>query len=218
MAGRIEGVKPTRMELLKLKRRVILAKKGHKLLKEKRDALIMEFFALIDRVRDARTEAENKLETAFEKLIVSQALMGVIDVKEAALACGRDLNIDVSTRNIMGVVVPVLSFGEIRRKVTERGYSLIDTSVALDEAAKAFEEALESVIRLAEIEESVKLLALEVEKTKRRVNALEYVLIPRLERTARYIDMRLEEMERDNFIRLKKIKASLEARKLPSEA
>ncbi len=178
----------------------------------------MEFFALIDKVRDARTEAENKLETAFEKLIVSQALMGVIDVKEAALASGRDLNIDVSTRNIMGVIVPVLSVGEIKRKVTERGYSLIDTSVALDEAAKAFEEALESVISLAEIEESVKLLALEVEKTKRRVNALEYVMIPRLERTARYIDMRLEEMERDNFIRLKKIKAGLQVRKLVSEA
>jgi V/A-type H+-transporting ATPase subunit D len=112
----------------------------------------------------------------------------------------------------MGVRVPVLELQETSRSVIERGYGLADTTSQLDEAAARFEEALAAVVQLAEVERSIKLLAKEIESTKRRVNALENVLIPRLEATVKYIKMRLDEMERENFFKLKRIKAIMEAR------
>ena len=112
----------------------------------------------------------------------------------------------------MGVSVPMIEFSPLVRRATERGYSIYDSSAALDDAARCFEEALEKILRLAEVEEAVRHLASEVEKTKRRVNALKYIMIPRLKATRKYIEMRLEEMERENFTRLKKIKAVLERR------
>ncbi|MHC1567728.1 MAG: V-type ATP synthase subunit D [Candidatus Syntropharchaeia archaeon] len=208
----IEGVSPTRMELLKLSRRVKLADKGHQLLREKRDALISEFLDIVGEVRDVRKNTEEKLRSAFNDLIIAQAILGVETVRQISLVTDQDISLNFDTRNIMGVKVPVIEVGRIRRKVTERGYGFVDTSSVVDRCAKNFEEALEMVIKLSEIEETIKNLAKEVEKTKRRVNALEYIVIPRLKETAKYIRMRLGEMERENFARLKKIKASLEAR------
>jgi V/A-type H+-transporting ATPase subunit D len=112
----------------------------------------------------------------------------------------------------MGIVVPSLEAEKIKRNALARGYSIHLTSSALDDAAKEFEKALELLIALAELEESARALARELEKTKRRVNALEYIIIPRLEAMVKFIAMRLDEMERENFLRLKRIKAMLEAR------
>lgn len=206
----IEGAKPTRMELLKLNKRVKLAEKGHKLLKEKRDALINEFLGIVDRVRETRRDAEESLEKAFNDLTTAQMLMGTGAVEDDSLVTSQDITIDMSTRNIMGVRVPLINAGEVTRDAFSRGYGVIGTSAALDQAAKSFENSLERIIRLAEVEETVKKLALEVEKTKRRVNALEYNIVPRLRETAKYIRMRLDEMERESFTRLKRIKAVME--------
>ncbi|NMX21451.1 V-type ATP synthase subunit D [ANME-1 cluster archaeon GoMg4] len=207
----IEGVSPTRMELLWLRRREKLAVKGHDLLREKRDALIAEFLDVVSEVRGARKEVEDKLREAFDYLIIAQAGLGVEEVRQLSLMTPQEISLDISSRSIMGVSVPILELqGELTRNVTDRGYGFMDSSAAVDKCARSFEEALEKLIKLAELEEAVRNLAGEVEKTKRRVNALEYVMIPRLKATRKYIQMRLEEMERENFTRLKKIKTMLE--------
>ncbi len=210
MAEKIEGIKPTRMELLRLRKRVLLAEKGYKLLKEKRDALIAEFLVIIKEVRKCRKKVETELAAAFKSLIAARALLGTKTVKQISSITEQDLSLDLKTRNIMGVTVPVMRIPETTRKIVERGYGFFDTSAQLDEAAHNFECSLQTIVALAEIEETVKRLALEVEKTKRRVNALEYIVIPRLKATAKYIQMHLDEMARDSFLRLKKIKAVLE--------
>ncbi|PKL67543.1 MAG: V-type ATP synthase subunit D [Methanobacteriales archaeon HGW-Methanobacteriales-1] len=207
----IEGINPTRMELLKLKDREKLAVKGYSLLKEKRNALIMEFFNILERVKGSRENVEEKLKEAFEDLTASQVIMGDLAVNKAALSVKESVEVDIDSRSIMGVVVPVVeSSTSPERTVVERGYGFVDTSVKLDEAAKKFEESIALIIELGEIEKTIILLASEIESTKRRVNALEHIIIPRLENTVKYIEMRLEEMERENFVRLKMIKKSME--------
>lgn len=210
MAEILEGTKPTRMELLKLRKRVLLAEKGHKLLKEKRDALISEFLLIIKEVRKCRKKMEKELASAFKALTAAKALLGSKTIKQISHITDQDITLDLKTRNIMGVTVPVIKIPETTRKMTERGYGLFDTSAQLDEAAYNFESTLQIIVQLVEIEEAVRKLALEVEKTKRRVNALEYIVIPRLKATVKYIQMHLDEMARDSFLRLKKIKAVLE--------
>lgn len=210
MATSAENIQPTRGELLKLKRRIELAERGHELLQEKRDALVTEFFDNIDLLRNRREKTSEKLEEAFQALIETKVAMGTSKLKEAASAATRDLEIDVGSRNIMGVNVPVVEAEEIERKNTERGYSIHQTSAKLDGAANKFEEALKAIFELAESEKTVRLLAQEIEKTKRRVNSLEHVLLPRLKDNREYIEMRLEEQEREDYFRLKRMKQKIE--------
>jgi V/A-type H+-transporting ATPase subunit D len=211
VADVIEGIKPTRMELLKLRKRALLAEKGHRLLKEKRDALVSEFLNIVGTVRQARKEVEVQLAKAYKNLLDAQAVMGVGKVNEVSWNTDQSIEVRMETRNIMGVKVPLLEMDPSIRTVIRRGYGFGDTSAKLDEAAKNMEQILNLIMRLAEVEETVKRLAQELEKTKRRVNALEYVVIPRLKVTVKYIMMRLDEIERESFTRLKKIKALLSA-------
>jgi V/A-type H+-transporting ATPase subunit D len=211
MAEIIEGISPTRMELLKLGRRIVLAEKGHKLLREKRDALVSEFLDVVQKVHESRENSNNKLAMAFKDLLMAQAVMGSDAVRQVSQVTGQDIRIEIDTMNIMGVKVPVTTLEDVKRNMVDRGYGFADTSSKVDDAAKNFEEAIEYVVKLAEVQQSVESLASEVIKTKRRVNALEYIVIPRLTATARHIRMRLAEMERENFTRLKKIKAAIEA-------
>jgi len=211
MAEIIEGISPTRMELLKLGRRIVLAEKGHKLLKEKRDALVSEFLDVVHRVHDSQDSTNEKLAEAFKDLLVAQAVMGSDAVWQISQVTGQDIKIDVDAMNIMGVKVPMIVTEDVKRSMIDRGYGFADTSSKVDDAARNFEEAIQEVIKLAEVQQSVESLASEVIKTKRRVNALEYIVIPRLKATAIHIRMRLAEMERENFTRLKKIKAAIEA-------
>jgi len=213
MAEILQNVKPTRMELLKLRKRVKLADKGHRLLKEKRDALISEFMIVIKEYKDARKRVEENLRVAFYNLLMAEVLLGSRDLEQISEITLRDINLDFIPKNIMGVSVPIMKVNNLIRRVHERGYGFLSTNAKLDDAAKNFEESILSIVKLAEIEESVRRIAEEVEKTKRRVNALEYIVIPRLKATIKHIEMRMEEIERESFLRLKKIKASLEARK-----
>lgn len=213
MAEILQNVKPTRMELLKLKKRVKLADKGHKLLKEKRDALISEFMLVIKEYKDARKRAEEKLKIAFYNLLLAEVLLGSRDIEQISGITLRDIDLNFMVKNIMGVSVPIMEIENLVRRINERGYGFLSTNAKLDDAAKSFEESILLVVKLAEVEESVRKIAEEVEKTKRRVNALEYIVIPRLKATIKHIEMRMEEIERESFLRLKKIKASLEARK-----
>jgi V/A-type H+-transporting ATPase subunit D len=213
MAEILANVKPTRMELLKLRRRVKLADKGYKLLKEKRDALVSEFMILIREYREARNFANESLSIAFHNLLMAEVLLGSRDIEQISDITIRDIDLDFEIKNIMGVSIPILKTSKLARKVNQRGYGFLSTSAKLDDAAKSFEESLLLIVNLAEVEESVRKIAEEVDKTKRRVNALEYIVIPRLKATIKHIEMRMEEIERESFLRLKKIKASLEARK-----
>ncbi len=206
----IDGINPTRMELLSLKNRTKLAVKGHGLLKEKRDALIKEFFDILDRVKGVREAAERSLKEANEALLEAQIAMGDLAVRKASLSVKQSLDVDIKSRSVMGVSVPVTNVKMEERSIIDRGYSFSDTTIQLDEAAKKFEESIKFLIELGEVEKTIFLLAEEIEATKRRVNALEHIMIPRFENTEKYIDMRLQEMERENFVRLKMIRSTIE--------
>lgn len=206
----IDGINPTRMELLSLKNRTKLAVKGHGLLKEKRDALIKEFFDILDRVKGVREAAERSLKEANEALLEAQIAMGDLAVRKASLSVKESVDVDIKSRSVMGVSVPVTNVKMEERSIIDRGYSFSDTTIQLDEAAKKFEESIKFLIELGEVEKTIFLLAEEIEATKRRVNALEHIMIPRFENTEKYIDMRLQEMERENFVRLKMIRSTIE--------
>lgn len=206
----VDGINPTRMELLNLKKRTKLAEKGHTLLKEKRSALIKEFFDILDRVKGVREEANIKLEESMEALTEAQVIMGDLAVRKASLAVKESIGVDIDSRSVMGVTVPVLDIKMEEKTLVDRGYGFNDTSIQLDEAAKKFEESIKLVIELAEFEKTIYLLAEEIEATKRRVNALEHIMIPKFNNTIKYIDMRLQDLERENFVRLKMIQATIE--------
>lgn len=200
----------TRMELLKLKRKSKLAKKGHKLLKEKRDALISEFFKLVDNLKQYRSDVEEQLQTAYRSLSIAQAVQGIEEIERAADSTQSLPAVKTKANAIMGVQVPKFEMDSIESTPFRRGYSMTNTSVELDTASQKFELVLQKLIKLAEIEHTAFKLAEEIKKTKRKVNALEQIVIPGIHKTITYITMRLEEMERENFGRLKIIKKRME--------
>ena len=196
----------TRMELLRLKKKSKLAAKGHKLLKEKRDALVSEFFTLIDGLMQKRKSFEEELAQAYQALIVAEAVAGREEIVRAADASNAHGTLATKHKTIMGVDVPMFSLAPVEKS---NSYSTISSPVALDEAREKFKECLQLVVDLAETETTVRRLAEEIKKTKRKVNSLEQIVIPRLEKEIRYIKVHLEEMERENFSRLKIIKGRM---------
>lgn len=201
---------PTRMELLRSKSRVKLARQGHKLLKQKRDALIMEFFKILGKAQDLRTELNNRMKIAYTSLAVAQSYHSMQEIEAASLAVKRAPGVKVEVRNIMGVRIPTIETSEAHKALLQRGYGIVGTSAKMDEVADSFELVLDIVLKLSETENAIRRLILEIEKTKRRVNSLEFVMIPRLEKQTKLISFRLEEMERDSFVMLKTIKRKLE--------
>lgn len=198
-------VKPTRMELIKLRRRIKLSKRGHALLKMKRDGLIVEFRDMLEQAKEAIGGMVEKYNKAQEKLALAMAVEGVVGIKSIALSCAVEPEFSIKKKNIMGVVVPVVKRQKVRKSVQERNYGVIGTTARIDEVVSAYEELVDAVLEVAEIETTLKRLLEEIDKTKRRVNALEYRVIPEMENAARYIAFRLEEMDRENIVRLKKI-------------
>ncbi|MHA1958828.1 MAG: V-type ATP synthase subunit D [Candidatus Thorarchaeota archaeon] len=208
MSKILSGTKTTRMELLRLKNRKRLAERGHNLLKEKRDSLIMEFFNAIAEIKEARQTVEANLSEAFSALTQAKMVMGPSRVVEFAYSSKVIADLNISTRSMMGVRVPVLS---VNQAVPNLPYSLPDSSAKFDAMASKFGDALKAIVRLAEIESTVKRLALEIERTKRRVSALETIVIPRLDATTRFVKLALEEREREDFFRIKMIRDRLAA-------
>ena len=203
---RIADVKPTRSELIATRRRIKLSISGHKLLKMKRDGLIIEFFELLPKVKDMRSQLVELYTVADKRLAVAMVADGKSALKSAANCRQTPPQVELSENNIMGVVVPQIQVSTIEKSVEERGYGLIGTSVRIDESVHAFEKLAEKVLEAAELETTMKKLLDEIESTKRRVNALEFKVIPNLEDIASYITLRLEELERENVFRLKRIK------------
>ena len=198
--------KPTRSELLAVKKKKIFAENGHILLKKKRDGLIMSFFEVLEDAKAARLDLQENLGDAEEKLGIAVAVEGTFSVKSAAYARQDRPDINITHKNLMGVVVPVVSASNIKKRLDQRGYGIIGTSNRLDEASKAYEELVEAIIRVAEKETIMKKLLDEIEGTRRRVNALEHKVLPELDMVETAITMRLEELERENIFRLKRFK------------
>lgn len=205
-------VKPTRSELLDVKRRIKLTKSGYKILKMKRDGLILEFFKILEQAKQVREKIKKDYDEAMDRVAVAEAVDGAIAVKSAAFAMRRHPEVSLRSRNLMGIVVPEIEFTTVKSTVDQRGYGVIGTSSYIDEATRGFENLVETMVQAAEIETTMKKLLDEIEKTKRRVNALEYKVIPELEEAEAFIELRLEEMERENTFRLKRIKDKAEAK------
>jgi V/A-type H+-transporting ATPase subunit D len=199
-------IQPTRSELLEVTRKIRLTQNGYKILKLKRDGLILEFFKILDQAKDLRLEIARRYKEASEKIAIASAVDGVIAVRSASYALTGHPEIQLKSRNLMGVVVPEIKSTKILAPITERGYGIIGTSPRIDEATEAYENLVETVVKAAELETTMKKLLEEIERTKRRVNALEFKVLPELQEIERFIRFRLEEMERDNTFRLKRIK------------
>ncbi len=206
-----EDVKPTRKNLMEIEDRIELSERGHDTLEQKRDGLIMEFMDILDQARDVRSELEADYDCAQDRIDVARALEGDVAVRGAAAALEEYPEITTQSNNIMGVVVPQIDSSKVKKNIDERGYGLLGSSARIDEAAEAYEELIESIILAAEVETAMKKMLDEIETTKRRVNALEFKLLPELRDNQEYIEQKLEEQEREEIFRLKKIKAKKEA-------
>ncbi|USZ66948.1 V-type ATP synthase subunit D [Halorussus salilacus] len=203
-------VKPTRKNLMQIEDRIELSERGHDTLEQKRDGLIMEFMDILDQAQDVRSGLEDDYELAQQKINMARAMEGDVAVRGAAAALKEHPEITTESKNIMGVVVPQIESSKVKKSLDERGYGVLGTSGRIDEAAEAYEELLESIILAAEVETAMKKMLTEIETTKRRVNALEFKLLPELNENKEYIEQKLEEQEREETFRLKKIKAKKE--------
>jgi len=203
----LRDIKPTRSELINLKRKIQLSERGYKILKMKRDGLILEFFKVLAEAKDSHGDLLEKYRHAAGMMALANTVEGAIGVKSAAFSVKEVPQISLKSKNIMGVIVPEISSSKVKKSLVDRGYGVLGTSPVIDETATAFEDLVESIIESAEIETTMKRLLDEIEGTKRRVNALEFKVIPELNAARDFIKMRLDEMEREELFRLKKIKA-----------
>lgn len=206
------NVNPTRMELTKLKKRLVTAVRGHKLLKDKQDELMRRFIDLVKHNNELRKSVEQELSGAFKDFVMARALMSSEFLEEAIMYPKENISVDIATKNIMSVNVPKMEF---KRELEGDGgsiypYGFANTSTELDDSLEKLYDILPKLLELAEVEKSCQLMADEIEKTRRRVNALEYMTIPQLEETVKYIKMKLDENERGALTRLMKVKSMLQ--------
>ena len=200
-----QNVKPTRSELIKLKKQIKLAQSGYNLLKKKRDGLILEFFEILKQAKSLREELVAEYVKALGKINIARAMEGDLKIKSIAQAIKESPEVSLKAKNIMGVTVPKIESSGLQKHFLERGYGIYN-SAAIDEAANSYEKLVEKIILAAEVETSMRKMLGEIEKTKRRVNALEFKVIPEMEKLRSFITLRLEEMERENIFRMKLLK------------
>ena len=212
-----EGIRPTRMELLNTKQKLTLAQKGHTILKQKRDALVLEFFSIIRQAQDLRTQLDNQVLKAYISLAVAEAFHGMVFLQTAALSSQRVPQIEVSAKNIMGVHIPAIEGVFVHRTLEERGYPIVGSTAKFDDAVSDFELAVEYVITLAETEAALKRLLKEIEKTNRRVNALEFNIQPDMKQTIKDISQHLSQLENELFVGLKVTKKRLSKKREEEE-
>lgn len=201
------NVKPTRMELANLKDRLQLSTRGHKLLKDKQDELMRQFIALIKQNNQLRDEVEQELTDAMQEFVVAKSLINESFIEELFVGSATSVELNIHEKNIMSVIVPEMDFQVKEAAVSsDIQYGYLNSSSELDEAIQRLEGILPRLLQLSEIEKTCQLMADEIEKTRRRVNALEYRMIPQLQETIRYIQMKLEENERSAIVRMMKVK------------
>jgi len=199
----LANVNATRMELLRLKKRLNLAWRGHKLLKDKRDELMRQLLEVIDEVKELRLSIEKEFQSIVERFVLARASIGPYQVEQELLLPVKKISVSISKRNIIGVHVPVYA-KEVSGDIIPYGY--MNTSGEMDIALNDFDKSIENLLDLAEKEKAVQLMAMEIEETRRRVNVLEYKLIPSIIETIRFITMKLDEAERSNTVRLMKVR------------
>lgn len=197
------NVNPNRMELSRLKRRVVVAKRGHKLLKDKQDALIKEFLQKAREVKALREEIEDELQLCYQSFQMARAQTLPAMIEQSLMSAGGAANVDITYKNVMSVNVPFFSMPESSNRMS---YGLASSPGSLDVALERFSLMLRRLVALAAAEKGLKLMAIEIERTRRRVNALEHVMIPSFTETIRSISMKLEENERSTLSRLMVVK------------
>src|SRR3989338_8977703 len=201
-------VNPTRMSVMDLKRRTTAATRGHKLLKDKQDGLMKHFMSIIREARSLRARVEEDLSAAFKSFLLASAWMSEASMENALSSPQAGVRLTVETKNVMSVKIPVFT---LHREGSVRTYGYATTSALLDTAIDALDKAFDLLIRLAEVEKQAENMAIELETTRRRVNALEHKMIPDLRETVKYIKMKLDESERSGIIATMRIKATLAA-------
>ncbi|ALP91105.1 MULTISPECIES: V-type ATP synthase subunit D [Clostridium] len=208
------NVNPTRMELSKLKKRLATSSRSHKLLKDKQDELMRQFINLVKYNNKLRKEVEDNLQGSLKDFVMASAVMSSEFLEEAIIYPKEKISVEVGEKNVMSVSVPVMNFK--RQLEGDEGsiypYGFANTSSELDDTLSKLYGILPQLLELAEVEKSCQLMADEIESTRRRVNALEYMTIPQLQETIKYIRMRLDENERSATTRLMKVKSMIEQR------
>jgi len=202
-------VNPTRQELLRLKKRLQLARKGHKLLKDKQDELVRHFLEIIEDTKKLRMQADREILSVYQSYAMAEGVVGGAALEQLFAIPGAQTELQSDTRTIMNLKVP-----RFQARITgdPYDYGTASSSVLVDRSVEKYSGLLQTLLRLAELEKTSLLLAEEIERTRRRVNALEYILIPNITETIRYITMKLSEMERSNLTRIMKVKDMIQAR------
>lgn len=209
----MSNVSVTRMELLARKAQIALASQGRDLLEEKRTALLKEFMRTADTALERSDALQISASIASQSLARTEAMAGAESVRSAALASRGGFELEVQTSSIMGVRVPHIEQRSVSRSFLQRGYSIVGASISIDETASAFEQEVEAILQLAETELRLVRLGDEIQRTSRRLNALDHFLIPRLKTERDFIQMSLDERERADHFRLKLVKRSLERKR-----
>lgn len=205
------NVNPTRMELKKLKARLKTATRGHKLLKDKSDEMIRRFSLLLRENKELRDEVDKQLASVLKEFAFAKSKMSESTIENAFMMPTATLKLDCKTKSIMNVVVPEIEVSE-NKSEEPFPYSFSQVTSEADYSVKKISEVIEKLVRLAKIEKQTAMLADEIEKNKRRVNALEYIMIPQLEETIHYISAKLDENERASITRLMKVKSMIASR------
>ncbi|NYS32285.1 V-type ATP synthase subunit D [Streptococcus danieliae] len=202
------NVKPTRMELNSLKERLKTAKRGHKLLKDKRDELMRRFISLIRENHRLRQEVEQSLSASLKDFVWAKSSVNTLMLEELFLVPSKQVSLLIEEENVMSVTVPKMLPTVQATRDVEQGldYSYLSSNSEMDATFKAIDSHVDALLRLAEVEKTCQLMADEIEKTRRRVNGLEYAIIPNLEETIHYIELKLEESDRANLVRIMKVK------------
>ena len=206
----VMNVNPTRMQLSKLKKQLVTAVRGHKMLKDKRDELMRQFLELVRQTRDLRDKVERELENCNNHFVNASAVMSKEALDGALLSPKQQVNVEIGSKNVMSVEIPQFEAG---KRTADEGdifpYGFAFTSFELDDAVMSLDRVLPDLILLAQYEKSCELMSAEIEKTRRRVNSLEHVMIPRYQETIKFISMKLEENDRSSRTRLMKVKDML---------
>jgi V/A-type H+-transporting ATPase subunit D len=202
----LRGIRPTRIELIRLHKRELIAQKGHDLLEEKLDAMIVDMLKRAQELRTLKMKIGEEMSIAMNALLDAEMIHGIQGVEDVALSVPGIVDIPMTMKHVVGVTVPHVEIPDSLHLSSERGYSLFGTQAIIDDAAAFFETALREILILAEKETAIIHLAHEIRITRRRVKALETILIPQLQATQTYIEMRLEELAREDLFRRKRIK------------